>query len=357
MCPSRLGVVRPGGALVTSTKKGKDAKNGRRETPCPRALATPSELPLGSYAAVVGTGGTIVTEPRRPWSPSGLQSPTSRSSHALPPKRRLTLDSSAHKKGGKTAPTVLPQGQGDATSMTQPYASAPGPVAEPKGKRHNTNRGLRFPPDPIRTEEFAILLEHCKPLRPGRESELSALRLRTLLVLLYRTGLRISEALDLYEFDLRRNERAIVVRHGKGDKRRIVMVDEWGWRELDLADRPLGDPAGSAPAGHSWALGRSTAGRTRRAAANGPAARESWITPPSASTRLSARVRSGLQSRRHPSVQLARPTRSCPPRCHRALPPGIDPMERLAPIAARRPPTTVIPSVATREGLPTASTP
>lgn len=100
-------------------------------------------------------------------------------------------------------------------------------------RTRNTNRGRKFPPDPIRTDEFALLLEHCVPLTPGRYGYLSALRLRTLLVILFRTGLRISEALDLYEFDLRVNERAMVVRHGKGDKRRIVMVDEWGWRHIE----------------------------------------------------------------------------------------------------------------------------
>jgi hypothetical protein len=51
--------------------------------------------------------------------------------------------------------------------MTQLYASAPAPVVGIPRKPHNTNRGLRFPPDPIRTEEFAILLEHCRPSDPA----------------------------------------------------------------------------------------------------------------------------------------------------------------------------------------------
>jgi integrase len=208
--------------------------------------------------------------------------------------------------------------------VTQLDASAPAPAADLQRRPHNTNRGLRFPPDPIRTEEFALLLEHCRPLRPGRESELSALRLRTLLVLLYRTGLRISEALDLYEFDLRRNERSIVVRCGKGDKRRIVMVDEWGWREVEfwLTVRAEIPPGALLPVIRGESAGRPM---------NAPDVRRLAVDASREGIPLYT-----LQG------QLGHARLDVTERYLR----GIDPMERLAPIAARRPPTTVIPSIA-----------
>lgn len=63
--------------------------------------------------------------------------------------------------------------------------------------------------------------------------EYSAERLRALVVVLWRTGMRISEALDLEPRDLHRRDLTIVIRHGKGDKRRVVMMDEWGWQQLE----------------------------------------------------------------------------------------------------------------------------
>jgi site-specific recombinase XerD len=50
---------------------------------------------------------------------------------------------------------------------------------------------------------------------------------------LWRAGLRISEALGLTESDLDPNRGALLVRHGKGGKRREVGMDRWGWQQLD----------------------------------------------------------------------------------------------------------------------------
>jgi site-specific recombinase XerD len=46
-----------------------------------------------------------------------------------------------------------------------------------------------------------------------------------LIVLLWRAGLRISEALALHESDLDRSRGAVLVRCGKGGKRREVGMD------------------------------------------------------------------------------------------------------------------------------------
>jgi site-specific recombinase XerD len=47
-------------------------------------------------------------------------------------------------------------------------------------------------------------------------------RLRGVIVVLWRAGLRIREALALNEIDLDPDWGALLVRHGKGDKRREV---------------------------------------------------------------------------------------------------------------------------------------
>jgi integrase len=57
-------------------------------------------------------------------------------------------------------------------------------------------------------------------------------RLRALIVLLWRAGLRISEALALQESDLDPSRGAILVRRGKGGKRREVGMDRWAWDQL-----------------------------------------------------------------------------------------------------------------------------
>ena len=53
-----------------------------------------------------------------------------------------------------------------------------------------------------------------------------------MIVVLWRAGLRISEALALNETDLDRDRGALLVRHGKGDKRREVGMDRWAWSHL-----------------------------------------------------------------------------------------------------------------------------
>jgi integrase len=57
------------------------------------------------------------------------------------------------------------------------------------------NKGLRYPPDPPTVEEVIAVM------RAGGEN-VDGLRLRGLIVVLWRAGLRISEALALAESDL-----------------------------------------------------------------------------------------------------------------------------------------------------------
>lgn len=61
----------------------------------------------------------------------------------------------------------------------------------------------------------------------------AGLRLRALIVILWLAGLRISEALALAETDLDPCRGAVIVRRGKGGKRREIGMDRWAWEQLE----------------------------------------------------------------------------------------------------------------------------
>ena len=87
------------------------------------------------------------------------------------------------------------------------------------------NKGLQYPADPPSVEEI-ISVMRCAGERP------EGLRMRALIVVLWRAGLRISEALALAESDLDPRRGSILVRCGKGGKRREVGMDAWAWEQL-----------------------------------------------------------------------------------------------------------------------------
>ena len=58
------------------------------------------------------------------------------------------------------------------------------------------------------------------------------LRMRGLIVVLWRAGLRIHEALALTEADLDARRGSVLVRRGKGGRRREVGMDDWAWEQL-----------------------------------------------------------------------------------------------------------------------------
>src|SRR4051794_26110275 len=70
-------------------------------------------------------------------------------------------------------------------------------------------------------------------------------RLRGLIVVLWRAGLRIHEALALNESDLDHRRGSLLVRRGKGGRRREVGMDEWAWAQLQpWVDLRLALPVG-----------------------------------------------------------------------------------------------------------------
>ena len=77
------------------------------------------------------------------------------------------------------------------------------------------SKGRRFPPDPPRTEEIVAVMRCCGDGVHGH-------RARGLIAVLWRAGLRIQEALDLGELDLEPRRGSVLVRSGKGGRRREV---------------------------------------------------------------------------------------------------------------------------------------
>ena len=57
-------------------------------------------------------------------------------------------------------------------------------------------------------------------------------RLKALIVVLWRSGLRVQEALALRERDLDPRRGSLLVRRGKGGRRREIGTDAWAWEQL-----------------------------------------------------------------------------------------------------------------------------
>ena len=87
------------------------------------------------------------------------------------------------------------------------------------------NKGMQFPADPPRVEEIIAVMRAAGDGAHG-------LRVRALVAVLWRAGLRISEALALTESDVDPRRGSLLVRHGKGDKRREAGMDDWGFEHL-----------------------------------------------------------------------------------------------------------------------------
>jgi site-specific recombinase XerD len=115
-----------------------------------------------------------------------------------------------------TASAVL-----DAAGRRRSPATMPGYHAG----RPPRNKGIRYPADPPTIDEIVAVMRHTGEDRHGW-------RLRAMVVVLWRAGLRVQEALALTEHDLDHRRGSVLVRSGKGGRRREVGMDEWGWEQL-----------------------------------------------------------------------------------------------------------------------------
>src|SRR6266487_3069507 len=109
----------------------------------------------------------------------------------------------------------------DAAGRRRSPATLPGYHAG----RPPRNKGMRYPADPPTVEEIVAVMRHAADDRHGW-------RVRAMIIVLWRAGLRVQEALALAENDLDPRRGSLLVRNGKGGRRREVGMDEWGWEQL-----------------------------------------------------------------------------------------------------------------------------
>ena len=95
--------------------------------------------------------------------------------------------------------------------------------------------------------------------------------------MLWRAGLRIQEALDLTELDLDPRRGSVLVRRGKGGRRREVGMDDWGFEQLEpwlrarepMPVGPLFCVINGRTRGRAWHASAARAALRRRAARAG----------------------------------------------------------------------------------------
>jgi integrase len=78
---------------------------------------------------------------------------------------------------------------------------------------------MHYPADPPTVDEIVAMMRHTPDYRHGY-------RLRGMIVVLWRAGLRLQEPLALAEHDLDTRRGSLLVRRGKGDRRREVGMDD-----------------------------------------------------------------------------------------------------------------------------------
>jgi site-specific recombinase XerD len=115
------------------------------------------------------------------------------------------------------------------------------------------NKGQRYPADPPTVEEIVAVMRQTPDNRHGY-------RVRALIVVLWRAGRRVQEALSLIETDLDPGRGSLLVRRGKGGRRREIGMDAWGWEQLrpwlaaraELPIGPLFCVIDGATRGRAW---------------------------------------------------------------------------------------------------------
>ena len=175
----------------------------------------------------------------------------------------------------------------DAAGRRRSPATVPGYHAG----RPPRNKGMRYPADPPTVEEIVAVMRHAAADRHGW-------RVRAMIVVLWRAGLRIQEALALAEQDLDHRRGSLLVRNGKGGRRREVGMDEWGWEQLRpwlnartaLPVGPLFCIIDGPTRGRPWS-GAAVRGEFRRLAAEAGVRRRFAPHQLRTRTRSSSRVR------------------------------------------------------------------
>jgi hypothetical protein len=245
-------------------------------------------LPVGDRA----DSGLLLSRWRESRSPASEVPPSCAAveTGGTPLPARSSLGALSNARGGVMSELLL-----DAAGRRRSPATLP----DFHAGRPPRNRGVRYPADPRTTEEIVTVMR-----RAG--DHVHGLRLRGLIVVLWRAGLRINEALALAEADLDRRRGSLLVRRGMGGRRRQVGMDDWAW-------------SSSSP-GLSCALpcrsGSGGCGRTatRSCARPRQPARPRWRYPTSAGRPLGRGVGRPTSSRPRSRGWCRSDGRSRPPR-------------------------------------------
>jgi site-specific recombinase XerD len=119
------------------------------------------------------------------------------------------------------------------TTTTKPkvrgWRQNPSPITMPgfrKGQRP-ANYGLKLPPEPLTLDEVERLLAVLGRGPCGHRN-------RAMVVLMWRSGLRIGETLALKPKDIDAADGTVTVLRGKGGRRRTVAVDAYALATLEL---------------------------------------------------------------------------------------------------------------------------
>jgi hypothetical protein len=183
--------------------------------------------------------------------------------------------------------------QRDRAGRRRSPATMPGFLAG----RPPRNKGLRYPADPPKVEEIIAVMRAAGDGAHGR-------RLRGLIVILWRAGCASKKRAHRGGLDQRRG--SLLVRRGKGGRRREVGMDDWGWRELqpwlelrvELPVGPLFCVINGATGGRTWATAAARSQLRRTAPAAG--VRRRFATPASPRPRGRDGTR-GRSADRHPT--------------------------------------------------------
>src|SRR4051794_19724602 len=109
----------------------------------------------------------------------------------------------------------------DAAGRRRSPATMPGYHAG----RPPRNKGRVYPADPPTVEEIVAVMRQA-----GEDPH--GYRLRALVVVLWRGGVRVAGAPGVGEDDLGLRRGSLLVRNGRGGRRREIGMDAWGWEQL-----------------------------------------------------------------------------------------------------------------------------
>jgi integrase len=146
-------------------------------------------------------------------------------------QRAIDAAAAAQARWRPSSRTVRPSASADQALVISDNAGATdrigrsrSPVTLPGYHRGRApaNKGQKLGPTPPTAEEIFRMLGQCEQTPHGE-------RMRALIYVLWRAGLRISEALALIEDDLDPDRSSVFVSKGKNGLPRTVGVDSWVW--------------------------------------------------------------------------------------------------------------------------------